>query len=160
MSAVKSSAASATQDREIVTTRVFDAPRALVFEAFTDPEHISEWWGPNGFTTTTFEMDVRPGGTWRFVMHGPDGTDYGNKVVYSEVVKPERLAYAHGFDDDRPPLFDATITFEDQGDRTLVTLRSIFPSAAIRDRTVKEVGAVEGAKQTLARLADYLARKS
>ena len=160
MCAAKNSAPSPTQDREIVTTRVFDAPRALVFEAFTDAKHIGEWWGPNGFTTTTYEMDVRPGGAWRYVMHGPDGTDYSNKMVYSEVVKPERLAYAHGADDDGPPLFHATVTFEDQGGKTLVTLRSIFPTAAIRDRTEKEVGAIEGARQTLARLADHLARQN
>jgi uncharacterized protein YndB with AHSA1/START domain len=160
MSAVKNSAASSTQDREIVIARVFDAPRALVFEAFTDAKHIGEWWGPNGFTTTTAEMDVRPGGAWRYVMHGPDGTDYSNKIVYSEVVKPERLAYAHGADDDGPPHFHATVTFEEQGGKTLVTLRSIFPTAAARDRTVKEFGAIEGGKQTLERLARYLAARS
>jgi uncharacterized protein YndB with AHSA1/START domain len=160
MSAAKSSAASATQDREIVIARLFDAPRALVFAAFTDAKHIGEWWGPNGFTTTTYEMDVRPGGAWRYVMHGPDGTDYSNKIAYTEVVKPERLVYAHGEDDDGPPLFHATVTFEEQGGKTLVTMRSIFPSAAIRDRTVKEYGAIEGGKQTLERLAKYLAKQS
>ena len=160
MSATRSDVTGASADREIVITRVFDAPRALVFEAFTDAKHIGEWWGPNGFTTTTYEMDVRPGGAWRYVMHGPDGTDYSNKMVYSEVVKPERLAYAHGTDDDGPPLFHATITFEDQGGKTLVTLHSIFPTAAIRDRTVKEFGAIEGGKQTLERLAKYLAKQS
>ena len=160
MAATRSDAPAAATDREIVIQRVFDAPRALVFEAFTDAKHIGEWWGPNGFTTTTYEMDVRPGGAWRYVMHGPDGTDYSNKTVYSEVVKPERLVYAHGADDDGPPLFHATITFEDRGGKTLVTLRSIFATAAIRDRTVKEFGAIEGGKQTLERLAKYLANRS
>jgi uncharacterized protein YndB with AHSA1/START domain len=83
-----SSASSTTADREIVVTRVFDAPRELVFDAFTDPAHISNWWGPDGFTTTTHEMDVRPGGTWRFVMHGPDGVDYDNIIVYREITSP------------------------------------------------------------------------
>ncbi len=71
-------------DREIVATRVFDAPRELVFQVWTDAKHVSNWWGPRGFTTTTYEMDVRPGGVWRHVMHGPDGTDYPNEIVFVE----------------------------------------------------------------------------
>ena len=89
--AAETSAAGAAA-REIVAARVFDAPRELVFDAWTDPEHVAQWWGPNGFTNTIHEMDVRPGGVWRFVMHGPDGVDYNNKIVYIEVVKPERLS--------------------------------------------------------------------
>jgi uncharacterized protein YndB with AHSA1/START domain len=92
MTARTSSLAEATTDREIVTTRVFDAPREMVFDAWTDPKHIGQWWGPIGFTTTTHEMDVRPGGVWRFTMHGPDGRDYKNRIVYTEIVRPERLA--------------------------------------------------------------------
>ena len=156
MSAGNSAAASPTANREIVLSRVFDAPRELVFKAFTDPRHVGHWWGPDGFTNTIHEMDVRPGGVWRFVMHGPDGTDYGNKVVYSEVVKPERLRFAHGADDDGPAHFHVTVTFEDLGPRTRVTMRSIFPTAEVRDKTVKEYGALEGGKQTLERLARYL----
>ena len=76
-------------------TRVFNAPRKMVFDAWTDPRQVAQWWGPRGFTTTISEMDVRPGGVWRLVMHGPDGTDYKNKVVYLEVAKPERLVYKH-----------------------------------------------------------------
>ncbi len=160
MPATGNDAITSTTDREIVIQRVFDAPRALVFEAFTDPRHIGEWWGPNGFTVTTRSIDVRPGGSWRFVMHGPDGTDYPNSIEYGEVVRPERIAWAHGTGDGGPPLFHASVTFEDQGGKTLVTLRSVFPTAAIRDRTVKESGAIEGGKQTLARLAQYLANKT
>jgi uncharacterized protein YndB with AHSA1/START domain len=77
-------------DREIAMTRVFDAPRELVFKAYTDPALTPQWWGPRGFTTTVDQMDVRPGGVWRFVMHGPDGTDYPNKIVYTETVRSER----------------------------------------------------------------------
>ena len=84
-----------TSDREIVISRVFDAPRERVFEAMTDPKQVVKWWGPNGFTTTIHEMDVRPGGVWRHTMHGPDGTDYPNKSVFLEVVKPERIVYKH-----------------------------------------------------------------
>src|SRR4051794_29231769 len=82
-----------TSDREIVFSRVFDAPRELVWKAWTEPHHVTKWWGPNGFTTTIHEMDVRTGGTWHHTMHGPDGTDYPNKSIFVEVVKPERIVY-------------------------------------------------------------------
>ena len=143
--------------RTILTTRVYDAPRALVFEAFTQPQHLAQWWGPNGFTTTTHAIDVRPGGFWRFVMHGPDGTDYQNRITYDEVVKPERLVYRHGGDVDAEPVqFHVTVTFEDLGGKTRLTMRMVFPSAVERDRVAEKYGAVEGAKQTLERLAGYL----
>jgi uncharacterized protein YndB with AHSA1/START domain len=92
---LENSLTSAPADREMVITRVINAPRALVFKAWTKPAHIGNWWGPRGFTTTTHSMDVRPGGEWRFVMHGPDGTDYQNRIVDLEVVEPERLVYDH-----------------------------------------------------------------
>lgn len=142
--------------RAIVTTRVFDAPRELVWSAWTDPNHLAQWWGPNGFTTTTSAYDLRPGGTWRFVMHGPDGRDYQNLVTFDEIVKPERLVYRHG-DDVEPVQFHTTVTFEDLGGKTRLTLRAQFPTADARDRVVKEYGAAEGAVQTIERLADYLA---
>ncbi|MDB5309464.1 MAG: hypothetical protein JWO38_3666 [Gemmataceae bacterium] len=155
----KNDSAADTSDREIVITRVIDAPRDLVFSAWTDPEHVSRWWGPRGFTTTTSRMDVSPGGVWRFVMHGPDGRDYQNKIVFSEVVKPERLVYAHGGDDEGEPVnFHVTVTFEDQAGKTKLTMRSLFPSAEERDRVVREYGAVEGGNQTLARLAEHLTK--
>jgi uncharacterized protein YndB with AHSA1/START domain len=142
----------ATADREIVTSRVLDAPRDLVFKAFTDPKHIVHWWGPNGFTNTIQKMDVRPGGVWEFVMHGPDGVDYPNRIVYVEVKKPERLVYDHG----PAPRFHVTVTFEEHRRKTKVTMRALFETAAERDRVVEEFGAIEGAKQTLARLSEYL----
>ena len=142
--------------RAIVTTRVFDAPRELVWSAWTDPNHLAQWWGPNGFTTTTSAYDLRPGGTWRFVMHGPDGRDYQNLVTFDEIVKPERLVYRHG-DDVEPVQFHTTVTFEDLGGKTRLTLRAQFPTADARDRVVREFGAAEGAVQTIERLADYLA---
>ena len=92
---IPGSVAADTSDREIVVTRVFDAPRALVFKAWTDPKHLAHWWGLNGFSITTYEMDFKPGGVWRFVMHGPDGRDYQNKNVYVEIAEPERLVYRH-----------------------------------------------------------------
>src|SRR5258706_2724536 len=83
-------------DRGIRGMCVFDAPRELVWKVWTEPEHIGMWWGPDGFTTTTHKMEVKAGGVWRFVMHGPDGRDYQNKITFIEVVKPERLVYKHG----------------------------------------------------------------
>jgi uncharacterized protein YndB with AHSA1/START domain len=151
-----SSAAAPGTDREIVITRVLDAPRELVFGAFTEPKHVAEWWGPNGFTNTIHEMDVRAGGVWRFIMHGLDGIDYPNKIVYSEVVRPEHLVYTHGGDgeDDSAP-FHVTVTFDEVGDKTKLTMRSLFASAA-ECAKVKKLGAVEGGKQMLDRLAEHL----
>lgn len=150
--------ATATSDREIVITRVFDAPRELVFEAWTNPKHVPQWWGPRGFTTTMIEMDVRPGGVWRFIMHGPDGTDYKNKIVYHEVVKPERLAFAHGGDgdpEDKP--FQVTVTFVEEAGKTRLTMRSVFDTVE-QCNEVKSFGAVEGGNQTLDRLGEHLAK--
>ena len=146
-----------TADREIVKTRVFDAPRELVFKAWTDPKHVAQWYGPKGFTNTIHEMDVRPGGVWRFIMHGPDGTDYNNKIVFDEIVKPERLAYTHGSDDE-PEQFRVPVTFAEQGGKTKLTMRMVFPSAKACDHVVKTYGAVEGLNQSLDRLEQYLTK--
>ena len=148
-----------TAEREIVISRVFNAPRELVFDAWTDTKNIGQWWGPNGFTNTIHEMDVRPGGVWRFVMHGPDGVDYKNKIVYLEIVKPERLVYTHGSGEAGDPgQFHVTVTFAEQGGKTELTMRSLFESAAERDKVVEEYGAIEGGNQHLDRLAEYLAK--
>ena len=146
-------------DRQIVTTRVLNAPRELVFKMWTDAEHVVQWWGPKGFTTTTYSMDVRPGGVWRFVMHGPDGTDYQNKITYLEIVRPERLVYKHGGDKDVEPVnFQTTVTFEEQGGKTKLTMRALFPSAKAREHVVKKYRAIEGASQTMDRLEQHLAK--
>ena len=145
-------------DREIVITRVINAPRELVFAAFTDRQHISQWWGPNGFRTTTYEKDVRPGGVWRFTMHGPDGTDYPNKIMYREVVKPERLAYDHSGDDASDEhRFTSTVTFENVGGKTKVTMRALFATVEQCEAS-KKFGAVDGGQQTLARLDEHLSK--
>lgn len=155
----KNNQATTTADREIVITRVVDAPRELVWEAWTNPKHVVQWWGPRGFTTTIHKMDVRPGGVWQHVMHGPDGTDYPNKSVFIEVVKPERIVYSHGGGKKGGPgaQFRATWTFEQQDHKTKVTIRMVFPSAEERDQVVKVYGAIEGGNQTLERLAGHLA---
>jgi uncharacterized protein YndB with AHSA1/START domain len=142
-----------TESREIVATRVFDAPRDLVFKMWTDPKHIVNWWGPRGFTNTISEMDVRPGGVWKFVMHGPEGRDYDNKIVYVDVVKPERLVYDHL----GGPDFHVTVTFAEEGKRTRVSVQMLFESAELRDKVAKAYGAVEGLDQTLQRLEEQLA---
>jgi uncharacterized protein YndB with AHSA1/START domain len=145
--------------RSIVGTRVFDAPRELVFSVWTDPKHLAQWWGPNGFSTTTLAFDFRPGGVWRFVMHGPDGRDYQNRVTFDEIVPPARIVYRHGGGDDVEPVqFSQTVTFEDLGNgKTRLTWHGTFPSAEERARVIKEYGADKGLAQTMARLAEYVA---
>ena len=141
----------------ICGTRIFDAPRALVFSAWTMPEHLAQWWGPDGFSITTRSFDFRQGGVWRFVMHGPDGRDYQNRITFDEIVPPERIAYHHGGGDDvEPGQFRTLVTFEDVGGATKITMRGTFPSAAERERVINEYGADKGLEQTLGRLAEYL----
>lgn len=144
--------------RSIIGSRVFNAPRDLVFAAFTDPEHLAQWWGPNGFTLTTHAFDFRVGGVWRFVMHGPDGRDYQNRVTYDEIVPPQRIAYHHGGGDDVEPVrFNTTVTFEDIGKgQTRIVWHGTFPSAQERARVIKDYGADKGLVETLARLAEHV----
>ena len=145
-------------DREIVFMRVFDAPRRMVWEAWTDPKQLVLWWGPKGFTTTIDEMDVRVDGVWKLVMHGPDGTDYPNKSIFTEVVPCERLRYrlSGGKRGGPAAQFEMTATFEDDGDKTRLTMRMVFASTAARDQNVRVYGSIEGGKQTLERLAEHL----
>jgi uncharacterized protein YndB with AHSA1/START domain len=144
--------------RSLIATRVYDAPRELVFAAWSNPKHLAQWWGPIGFTTTTSAFDMTPGGVWRFVMHGPDGRNYENRITYEEIVRPERLVYRHGGGEDVEPVrFSVTVTFEDIGDKTRLTMRMVFPSAAERDDTITKYGADKGLVETMGRLQDYLA---
>jgi len=153
-----SAKASSSADREIVITRIINAPRDLVFAAWVDPKHVDKWMGPTGYTTVTQSMDVRPGGMWRFTMSGPQGV-FPSRVTYVEVVKPSRLVYKHGADkDDDPEAFDVTVTFEDLGDKTHITMHSVMPTAAQREMVVKEFKAIEGGYQTLERLAQHVQR--
>ena len=139
-------------NREMSITRVLKAPKELVWTVWTSPEHIKHWWGPNGFTNTISEMDVRPGGVWEFIMHGPDGTDYKNKHIYKEVVKPRKLVLEHV----TGPKFLMTVTFEEQGDQTLVSIHSIFESAEQLQEVIRVFKADEGMKQNVERMENYL----
>lgn len=145
-------------DREIVITRVYDAPRELVFEAWTNPEHIVRWFGPKGFELTTHEIDIRVGGRWRFDFVAPDGTRWGNRMVFLEVRKPELLVFDHGADKDNDEeQFRVTVTFDEQSNgKTVVTLRQLHPTAELRAQKIA-FGAVEYGFQTLDKLAAHLA---
>lgn len=118
-------------DREIVSVRKFAAPRERVFRAFSDPDQLARWWGPNGFTNTIDEFDFRPEGAWRLTMHGPDGADYLNESVFLEVVPPERVVYLHLAPMHR---FRMTMNFFEQDGQTTLTWRMLFDSAADCDR--------------------------
>jgi uncharacterized protein YndB with AHSA1/START domain len=144
-------------DREIISTRILNAPRELVFEVWTNPKHIEKWWGPDGFTNTISEMDVRVGGVWRFIMHGPDGTDYPNKIVYKEVIKPERLVFYHSSDDENETIkFDVIVNFIDVGEKTELIMRMTFRKKEDLDEVIEKYGALEGNKQTMDKLEAYL----
>jgi uncharacterized protein YndB with AHSA1/START domain len=140
-------------DRELLITRLLNAPIELVWEVWTDPRHIAQWWGPDGFTNTISEMDIKPGGEWNLVMHGPDGTDYKNKSVFKEIVKHKKIVYEHI----SGPKFLATIEFEKQGKQTFLKWHMLFESREQFIQTVKTFKADEGLKQNIEKLGRYLA---
>ena len=140
-----------TKDRELLLTRILNAPVELVWEAWTNPLHIANWWGPNGFTNTITVMDVRPGGQWQLVMHGPDGTDYKNSSIFKEVVLHKKIAFEHV-----APNFTATISFEEKGEKTLLTWHMVFESREQFIAVVKAHHADEGLKQNVNKLEAYL----
>ena len=150
-------AQSATADREIVISRVISAPRELVFEAFTEVRHLSRWWGPEGFTTTTRAFEFREGGEWEFVMHGPDGTDYPEWIRWVRIAPPERIELLHGEIRDDPDAFESTLAFEPHGSATRIVMHTVFPTKQLRDQAVEQYHAIEGGEQTLSNLAAYVA---
>ena len=146
------------EGREMIVSRLIQAPRDLVWKAFTDPAHLAHWWGPLGFTTTTHAFDLRVGGEWRNTMHGPEGTDYPNRLRFREVVEGERVVYDHDDgNDESPEAFRTTLSFTDLGGATHVVLRAAFLSAEACRLVAEKYGALEGGTQTLARLADEAA---
>ena len=154
----KSNALSAWDiDREIVLSRVIAAPRELVFKAWTDPQHLPEWFGPRGFKIETIEIDISVGGLWRFVMVAPNGHRYDNRMLFLRIEAPRLLEMDHGADkDDDSGRFRVTITFDEQGDgKTVITLRQLHPTKAQRDGGIG-FGAVELGYQTLDKLAEHV----
>jgi uncharacterized protein YndB with AHSA1/START domain len=140
-----------TANRELRLTRTFKAPIDLMWEVWTSPEHIVNWWGPNGFTNTIHKMDFREGGEWKLTMHGPDGTNYPNRSIFREIIPFKKIVYQH-FNPD----FIATVLFESKGDETHIQWSMLFDTEEMRDIVVKVHGAEEGQKQNVERLAKYL----
>lgn len=145
-------------DREIVITRVIDAPRDIVFAAWTDPEQIQKWFGPEGFTIMTKEIDFKPGGVWRFDMIAPDSTCYDSRMVFLRIEPSRLLEVEHGSDQDSDPgKFRMLVTFDEQSDgKTVLTLRQMHPSKEQRNAKIS-FGAVEYGGQTLEKLARHVA---
>lgn len=143
-------------DREVGISRVIDAPPELVFEAFTEVRHLSQWWGPTGFTTTTRSFEFRVGGEWDFVMHGPDGTDYPEWITWTDIVAAERIVLLHGEYRGDPSAFESVLTFTPDGIATRIEMSTVFPTKEQRDEAVETFHAIEGGRQTLGNLADYV----
>src|SRR3954469_884613 len=142
-------------DREVVLTRVFDAPRTLVFEAFTRPELLKRWYGPHGWSLVVCEVDLKVGGGFRFVLRGPDGKNMGMRGVYREIVPPERSVHMESFDD-YPGESQVTTVLVEQGGSTTLTATVLYPSQEIRDAVIKS-GMEHGAAESYDKLAECLA---
>jgi uncharacterized protein YndB with AHSA1/START domain len=162
----KNESTSTQSDREIIITRIFKAKRDLVFQVWTEPKHITQWWGPKDFTTTVTEMDFRPGGTWRYIMRAPDGTEYPAKGVFREIVPPERIVTSDEFDEGFEKVFKAdipsrltvvTAIFEDLGDKTRLTLQIMHSTAEDR-RKHEEMGVIAGWNSSFDCMDEYLAK--
>jgi uncharacterized protein YndB with AHSA1/START domain len=147
--------AAENNSNEIHLTRVYDAPARVVWDAWTVPEQVAQWWGPRGFTLTTHSKDLRAGGSWRYTMHGPDGTDYPNVTKYFVVEPHHKLVYDHGGTDERPPLFRVTVTFTELNGKTTMEMVSSLPSPAAAREMAKFIKQA-GGNATWDRLAEYL----
>ena len=141
-----------TAIRELLLTRRLKAPVSLVWEVWSDPKHIAQWWGPDGFTNTIHAMDFKPGGVWNLTMHGPDGTDYKNRSVFREIVPFKKIVYMH----ETGPKFLATIRFEEMGEETQLTWHMLFETEEEFIQTVKTFKADVGLRQNIEKLSDYL----
>jgi len=141
-------------ERELRIERMLNAPIELVWEVWTDPEHIKNWWGPNGFTNTIHKMDMEEGGEWLLTMHGPDGKNYPNKSIFKEVVLHKRIVYQH-FN----PKFTTTVEFEPQEDKTFMKWQMLFDTRELYETVVKTFGADKGLRENVAKLEFYLTQK-
>ncbi len=142
-------------DREIVLTRVFDAPRRLVFDAFSKPELLKRWFGPRGWSLVVCEVDLKVGGGFRFVLRGPDGKEMGMRGVYREIAPPERSVHMESFDD-FPGESQVTAVFVEEGGKTTLTATVLYPSREVRDAVLKS-GMEHGAAESYDKLNELLA---
>ncbi len=160
MAEKRNSSVTEPAQKVLVLTRVFDAPRKLVFKAWIDPKHLAQWWGPHGFTNPVCELDLRPGGALLIHMRGPDGAVYPMKGVFHEIVEPERLVFTSAVDDEdgntRLEVLN-TVTFSESGGKTTLNLQARVVKATSEAAPMLK-GMEEGWKQSLERLAEYVAR--
>lgn len=140
-----------TATKELRMTRIFKAPVKLLWDVWTHPEHIAQWWGPDGFTSTIHAMDFREGGEWNLTLHGPDGTNYPNRSIFKEIIPEKKLVFEH-FN----PHFITTVVFEPLDNETQVTWAMEFDSADMREIVIKAHKADEGMKQNMERLNRYV----
>jgi len=150
--------AAKSKSNELKITRVYDAPVAVVWDAWTDSDQVAKWWGPRGFTLTTHSKDLRPGGHWAYTMHGPDGTNYENKTMYFEVEPQAKLVYDHGGNDDRPPLFRVTVLFSEKSGKTTMEMTMTLPTPEAAEKARKFIKKA-GGDSTWDRLAEYLEKE-
>lgn len=148
--------AAKNKPNELYIERIYDAPVKMVWEAWVDPEKVGKWWGPRGFTLTSKQKDVRPGGTWTYTMHGPDGVDWPNRTVFHEVVKYSKLVYDHGANDNQPPMFRVTVQFTELAGKTKMEMWMALATAEKARETAKFIKQA-GGNSTWDRLAEYLA---
>lgn len=148
-----------TKSNELKITRIYNAPVEMVWEAWTDPNKVSQWWGPRGFTLTTHSKDLRPGGSWKYTMHGPDGTDYPNDTKYLEVEKYTKLVYDHGGYEDRPPLFRVTVLFSEINGKTKMDMTMTLATAEAAEDIRKFIKKA-GGDGTWDRLAEFVDKES
>ena len=144
-------------EKELITTRIFDAPRDLVFEAWTKAEHLANWFGPDGFSITTKRFSAKPGGEWEFIMHGPDGTDFPNLIRFTKIVRPKSIEYIQMSDaSSEEDAFFVELSFSEVEGKTKFVMKMTFKDKEFLDHVINEFGALEGQKQTLTRLKKYL----
>lgn len=142
-----------TEHRQLSISRTLKAPITLVWEVWTNPGHIAQWWGPDGFTNTIQQMDLTEGGEWKLTMHGPDGTNYPNRSIFKEIVPHEKIVFEH-FN----PHFITTIVFEPNGEETHMSWTAVFDTEEMLQTIIKAHKADEGMKQNIAKLENYISQ--
>jgi uncharacterized protein YndB with AHSA1/START domain len=142
-----------TERRQLSISRTLKAPIALVWEVWTNPEHIAQWWGPNGFTNTIQQMDFKEGGEWKLTMHGPDGTNYPNRSIFKEIIPHKKIVFEH-FN----PHFITTVVFEPNGEETHMSWTAVFDTEEMLQTVIKAHKADEGMKQNIAKLENYISQ--